>query len=205
MNKKVILSLLGIFTAVVLLIIVGLGFSILTKPHSFNDIITNLKEMKNYKSDITIEVANDMQKITYKGKQTCKATIGYKLELSEGRTFIFKGDEITVKDEGIGKEYSVDKSFDEVFKYCFIGEYIGLMYTNEESNYKKENIDDKEFLLIEMLIPGSNRNLSKGVMYVSMKDNLPKKLVIYDNKDKERIVCTYENFNWTEKIEDAEF
>jgi outer membrane lipoprotein-sorting protein len=42
-------------------------------------------------------------------------------------------------------------------------------------------------------------------MYVSIKDNLPKKLIIYDNKSKERIIYTYENFNWAVKIEDKEF
>ncbi len=41
-------------------------------------------------------------------------------------------------------------------------------------------------------------------MYVSIKDNLPKKLVIYDEKEKERVRYTYDNFNWTEKINDEE-
>ena len=204
MNKKTIFALLGVFTAFVLFVVIGLVFTILSKPHDVNDIVTNLKEIKAYKSDVTIEVMNDMQTLTYKGHQTYKKNLGYKLELSEGRTLTFKGDEITVVDKENGKDYKVDKTFDEVFKYSFIGEYIGLIYTNEEINYKRETINDEELLLIEMLIPGSNRNLYKGIMYVRIKDNLPKKLIIYDNKSKERIIYTYENFNWTIKIEDRE-
>lgn len=205
MNKKTLFSLLGIFTAFILFVVIGLGFTILSKPHSGSDIVNNLKEIKAYKSDVTIQTINDMQTLNYKGHQTYKKNLGCKLELTEGRTLIFKGEEISVVDKENGEDYKVDKAFDEVFKYSFIGEYIGLIYTNEEINYKKQTINDEELLLIETLIPGSNRNLFKGILYISIKDNLPKKLIIYDNKSKERIIYTYENFNLAVKIEDREF
>jgi outer membrane lipoprotein-sorting protein len=205
MNKKVIFSLIGVFTAFVLLIGGAMVFTIMSKPKNINDVVDYLKEMKQYKSDVNIEIVNDMQTLLYKGNQTYKKDLGYKLDLEQGRTFIFKGDEITVIDKENQKDYKVDKTFDEVFKYSFVREYIGLIYTNEDLNFKKETINEEEFILIELLIPGSNRNLSKGIMYVSTKNSLPKKLVIYDNKDRERIRCTYENFNCSEKIQVEEF
>jgi outer membrane lipoprotein-sorting protein len=205
MNKKVIFSLVGVFTAFVLLIVGVMVFTVISKPKDVNDIVSHLKEIKQYKSDVNLEVVNDMQTLLYKGHQTYKKDLGYKLDLGEGRTFIFKGDEITVIDKENQKDYKVDKTFDEVFKYSFIGEYIELINTNEELNFKKETINEEELLLIDLLIPGSNRNMFKGVMYVSVKENLPKKLVIYDTKDKERIRCTYENFVYGEKVEVEEF
>jgi len=204
MKRKVIFTLLGVATTIILCIGVMVGVTKLSKPHSTEEIITILAEKPGYRSDVTIEVVNDIQTLVYTGHQTYKKNVAYKLDLNGGRNFTFKGDEITVVDKENSKDYKLDKSFDEVFKYGFIGEYIGLIYTNEDIGYKKETINDEEFLLIEILIPGSNRNLFKGIMYVSIKDNLPKKLVIYDEKEKERVRYTYDNFNWTEKINDEE-
>jgi outer membrane lipoprotein-sorting protein len=205
MKKRVIFSLLGVFTAFVLLVVGAMVFTIISKPKDANDVLSFLKDIKQYKSDVSIEVVNDIQTLLYKGQQTYKKDLGYKLDLGQGRTFIFKGDEVVVIDKENQRDYKVDKTFDEVFKYSFIGEYIGLIYTNEDLNFKKESINEEEFLLIELLIPGSNRNLSKGVLYVSTKDSLPKKLLIYDNKDRERIRVTYENFDCNEKNQIEEF
>lgn len=204
MRKKIIFTLLGIMAIFIVLAIIGVGISKISKPQDPEDIITTLSKKQGYKSDVTIEVVNDMQTLVYKGHQVYKKDVAYKLDLNEGRTFTFRGDEVTVVDKENKRDYKVDKAFDEVLKYGFIGEYIGLIYTNEDIGYKKETINDEELLLIEVLIPGSNRNLFKGIMYVSIKDNLPKKLVIYDEKEKERVRYTYDNFNWTEKINNEE-
>jgi len=166
--------------------------------------IDSLSEIKVYKSDITIEVINDRETNKYEGFQTYKKDIGYKLDLKDKRSFTFKGDEILVKDKENIKEYTLDKGFDEVFKYGFIGEYIGLIYTNEELEFETETINNSEYFVITTVIPGSNNNIYKGSLYYDIKNNRPKKIIIYDNKGRERIIYTYENFNWTDKVEDVE-
>jgi outer membrane lipoprotein-sorting protein len=166
--------------------------------------IDSLSEIKAYKSNLTIEVINDRETNKYEGFQTYKKDIGYKLDLKDKRSFTFKGDEILVKDKENIKEYTLDKGFDEVFKYGFIGEYIGLIYTNEELEFETETINNSEYFVITTLIPGSNNNICQGSLYYDIKNNIPKKIIIYDNKGRERIIYTYENFNWTDKVEDVE-
>lgn len=166
--------------------------------------IDSLSEIKAYKSDITIEVVNDRETNKYEGFQTYKKDIGYKLDLKDKRSFTFKDDEILVKDKENIKEYTLDKGFDEVFKYGFIGEYIGLIYTNEELEFETETINNSEYFVITTVIPGSNNNICQGSLYYDIKNNRPKKIIIYDNKGRERIIYTYENFNWTDKVEDVE-
>ncbi len=166
--------------------------------------IDSLSEIKAYKSDITIEIVNDRETNKYEGFQTYKKDIGYKLDLKDKRSFTFKGDEILVKDKENIKEYTLDKGFDEVFKYGFIGEYIGLIYTNEELEFETETINNGEYFVITTVIPGSNNNIFQGSLYYDIKNNRPKKIIIYDNKGRERIIYTYENFNWTDKVEDVE-
>ncbi len=166
--------------------------------------IDSLSEIKAYKSDITIEIVNDRETNKYEGFQTYKKDIGYKLDLKDKRSFTFKGDEILVKDKENIKEYTLDKGFDEVFKYGFIGEYIGLIYTNEELEFETETINNSEYFVITTVIPGSNNNIFQGSLYYDIINNRPKKIIIYDNKGRERIIYTYENFNWTDKVEDVE-
>lgn len=202
MKKRLIYTLFII--AICLTIAVALFIKGRTRTLDEYNVIDSLSEIKVYKSDITIEVINDRETNKYEGFQTYKKDIGYKLDLKDKRSFTFKGDEILVKDKENIKEYTLDKGFDEVFKYGFIGEYIGLIYTNEELEFETETINNSEYFVITTVIPGSNNNICKGSLYYDIKNNRPKKIIIYDNKGRERIIYTYENFNWTDKVEDVE-
>lgn len=190
--------------AICLTIAVALFIKGRTRTLDEYNAIDSLSEIKAYKSDITIEVVNDRETNKYEGFQTYKKDIGYKLDLKDKRSFTFKDDEILVKDKENIKEYTLDKGFDEVFKYGFIGEYIGLIYTNEELEFETETINNSEYFVITTVIPGSNNNICQGSLYYDIKNNRPKKIIIYDNKGRERIIYTYENFNWTDKVEDVE-
>lgn len=202
MKKRLTYTLFII--AICLTIAVALFIKGRTRTLDEYNVIDSLSEIKAYKSDITIEVVNDRETNKYEGFQTYKKDIGYKLDLKDKRSFTFKGDEILVKDKENIKEYTLDKGFDEVFKYGFIGEYIGLIYTNEELEFETETINNSEYFVITTVIPGSNNNICKGSLYYDIKNNRPKKIIIYDNKGRERIIYTYENFNWTDKVEDVE-
>lgn len=202
MKKRLTYTLFII--AICLTIAVALFIKGRTRTSDEYNVIDFLSEIKAYKSDITIEVVNDRETNKYEGFQTYKKDIGYKLDLKDKRSFTFKGDEILVKDKENIKEYTLDKGFDEVFKYGFIGEYIGLIYTNEELEVETETINNSEYFVITTVIPGSNNNICQGSLFYDIKNNRPKKIIIYDNKGRERIIYTYENFNWTDKVEDVE-
>lgn len=193
-----------------ILILIGITIGITTLLRSSKNtteemrILELLNGIKTYRSSITIEVKNQRNNIKYEGTQVYKKNLGYKLVLNDSRTFIFKGDDIAVKDEESTRAYTLDKSFDEVFKYGFVGEFISLVYTNEELKFEKETIDGKEYYVITTLIPGSNNNIFKGKMYYSIEDYAPKKILILDINNEERVIFTYKNFNWTDKVEDVE-
>lgn len=203
MEKKLIYTLVSVI-GITLIVITGLLMKGKSKALDEYNAIDTLKEIKAYKSNITIEVINDRESNQYQGVQTYKKGIGYRLDLNDNRSFIFKGDEILIKDNDNTKEYTLNKEFDEVFKYGFIGEYIGLIYTNEELEFETETINSNEYLIITTLIPGSNNNIYKGTLYYDIKNYVPKKIIIYDNKGRERVIYTYENFNWTDKVENVE-
>jgi outer membrane lipoprotein-sorting protein len=120
--------------------------------------------------------------------------------------FIYKTDDnIYISDKNNGTKYVQSKDFDEVLKLCFIGEYIGLLYTNEEIKYEMKKVKDIEYSIINLFIPGNNKNINNALLYVNSKSMIPERLVIYDIKGNEKINITYTNFLPNVKIESSEF
>ena len=201
MKKKLLIFL-------ILAIILSSAFlaSFSKKPKDTNDILTYLKNMESYTTSLNMDVKNDKQTINYKAKQSYLRGGGYKLELNENRVFIFKADDkIYISDKNNGTKYVQSKNFDEVLKLCFIGEYIGLLYTNEEIKYKMQTIKGIQYTVINLFIPGNNKNINNALLYVNTKSMIPERLVIYDVKGKEKINVTYTNFLPNVKIEPSEF
>ena len=201
MKKNAILcfSLLLLFSSILLI-------SCNKKPKNTNDITTFLKNMESYTTEMNMDITNAKQKISYTARQAYLKGGGYKLELNNSRVFIYKTDDkIYISDKNNGAKYVQSKDFDEVLKLSFIGEYIGLLYTNEEIKYAIKNINDIEYTVIDLFIPGGNKNINNALLYVNNKSMLPEKLLIYDIKGKEKITITYTNFIPNVKIEMSEF
>lgn len=159
-----------------------------------NEVTDFLKDLDSYSTDFIMEVKNDKQTIAYEGKQFYNKDLGYRLELGEDRVFIYKSDKIYVNDIKNNVKYTTDKDFDSTYKLSFINEYIMLLYTNEDIKYDFKDIEGKKYQLINLTIPGGNKEISKAVMYVDTKSYLPEWVIIYDEKDQERVKITYKNF-----------
>ena len=200
--KKKLLIILGLLLVLSSMLLTSCD----KKPKDTNDITTFLKNMGSYTTNMNMDVINPKQTINYKAKQSYLRGGGYKLELNENRVFIYKNDDkIYISDKNNGTKYVQSKDFDEVLKLSFIGEYIGLLYTNEEIKYVTKTINDIEYTVIDLLIPGSNKNINKALLYVNNKKMIPDKMIIYDTNGKEKINITYTNFLPNVKIEPSVF
>jgi outer membrane lipoprotein-sorting protein len=159
-----------------------------------NKILYFLKNLDGYNTDFVMETKNDKQTITQEGKQFYNKAQGYRLELGQDRVFIYKSDKIYAQDLKNNFKYTLDKEFNNGYKISFINEYIKLLYTNEKIKYDFKDIEGKKYQLIELLIPGGSREMSKAVMYVDTKTGFPEWVFVYDEKENERIKITYKNF-----------
>jgi outer membrane lipoprotein-sorting protein len=165
-----------------------------SKNRETKDVTSYLKELNSYSVDMDIQVKNDKQKLDYNGRQIYAIGLGYRLELNNNRVMIYSGDKIYVSDLNNKQKYVTDKQFDDVLKLSFLGQYIGLLYTNEEIERSYEVFNNEQYELIGTSIPSNNTNISYGVLYVKLDGKLPEKLIIYDAKDKETFLVTYKNF-----------
>lgn len=159
-----------------------------------NTSIDFLKKLRSYNCDVSIHIKNRMQEREILCKQFYDKDYGHRLDIDKNRVLIYKENDIMISDLNNNMKYTLDKEFDTVYKLSFIEEYIGLLYTDEyvENSFKK--IDDRDYQLIQLDIPGNNNNINKAVMYVNLENNYPDKIVIYDIKGNEVLSFMYKNF-----------
>ncbi|MDP4146382.1 MAG: germination lipoprotein GerS-related protein [Bacillota bacterium] len=194
MEKKLIL----LFAAVVIFCTLGISCA---RPGDKNkNIIDDLKDLKSYSCNMDIQVKNSKQKIDYSARQIYSVGLGYRLELNKDRTMVYKGNKIYIKDYKNNSVYTTDKSFDDVYRLSFIGEYIGLLYTDENIKYSFTKVGDEEYELIKLKIPSNNKNLSNAVLHVNTKTKVPSKLFIYDFQGNEVMEITYKDFKANDQV-----
>jgi len=198
--KKIILILLILFVIVILFV--------LKCTHRYGDnyeAINFLKNIDAYSADVEIIVKNRNQDITYNTKQIFSKEFGHVVTINQNRVLTYLDGKIYVRDLNNGKTYIQNQSFDRVFKLSFVSEYIKMLYTNEEIHYSYKYINDDEYQLIHFLIPGTNKNINKAVLYIDTKELKPKRVYIYDIYGNKSIEVIYKNFNTNINIDKSLF
>ncbi|WP_010294753.1 germination lipoprotein GerS-related protein [Clostridium senegalense] len=174
------------------------------KPLAYEEIIENLKNINGYTANIKIDIKNAKQNLTYDGKQIYIREKGGQINLGENRCFTYDDKGIHVKDNNNGEKYDLPDGFDEVLKGLFVNEFINLINTSNEVVIENKELNNKQYLTISLLLPGYNRNIYKGIMYIDIKDGLPREYHILDEKENIRLICTYNKFLKLKEIENFE-
>ena len=203
MKKKIILFTLSCCFLIAIGVLIFGGSS--KKEINPNEAIDYLKNLNSYSCELTVHIKNSKQEIEKECKQFYNKNYGHRLDIGDKRVLIYKNNDILVRDLNNNMQYSVDKDFDDVYKLSFLEEYIGLLYTNHNIETSFKNINDREYELIDLTIPGNNRNLNRAVLYVNLEYNYPEKIILYDIKGKERVSFTYKNFVSNAEISEEVF
>ncbi|KGM97666.1 membrane protein [Clostridium novyi A str. 4552] len=202
MKKKFMLFALGCCLIAIGVLIFGKNSKKQVNP---NDAIDYLKNLNSYSCQLTVHIKNNKQEIEKECKQFYNKNYGHRLDIGDKRVLIYKDNDILVRDLNNNIQYSVDKDFDDVYKLSFLEEYIGLLYTNQDVETSFKKINDREYQLIDLTIPGNNRNLNRAVLYVNLEYNYPEKIILYDIKGKEMVSFTYKNFISNAEISEEVF
>jgi outer membrane lipoprotein-sorting protein len=188
MKKKSLLTTILVFIFIIVFTSCG------KKIDDTEKNIDYLKNLDSYSCNINMKIENDKQTINYTGKQFYDKRYGYRFELDKNRLMVYKDNKILVKDLQSGLKYDTEKDFDSLFKLSFIGEYIGMIYTNEVVKNSSKKIGNEEYQVVHLDIPGNNKNISKAELYINRQSSLPKYVIIYDSKGKKKIDVEYSDF-----------
>ncbi|WP_097027286.1 germination lipoprotein GerS-related protein [Clostridium peptidivorans] len=153
-----------------------------------------IKSLKSYTSDAHIILQNDKQNIEYDMKQYYKKNMGVRLELNSDRIYVCKGDKIYVNDIKSGFKYTLSGDFENIVKLSSVGEYIRLIYTNEEIKTYFKDISGIKYQVLEIYLSNLNRNLDKGKLYINNETKLPEFVEVYDLNNKIKFKVLYKNF-----------
>lgn len=203
MKKRLIIILI-----IILALLGGLFykfFYLKIAPKNPEAILSDLKELKSYTSDIHLEIKNSKQTIEENCKQTYNVNVGYRLDIGNHRVWTFFKDKSIVKDLSNSKIYETEKDFDELYKYTFVNQYIYLLFSDEEYEISSAEENGEKYMVVTLSIYGESDNLKKGALYIDEKTNLPYKLLIFNDKDSQVVEVRYENFVENPKINNDVF
>jgi len=184
-------------------VIIGIIISIIYKRRidTPQEYVDYLRFIQRYSTDVNYFVTNDKGQFEEKAKLFYDVKNGYRLELGQDRVHFYKGDEIFIKDIKNDKRYKLKRDFDEFYKWAFLRDFIELIYTNEDVKIYSKNKEGKNYLFIELYIPGGNKNIDKGILQVNTETKAPEKISILDFKGNLKAEIIYSNFKFEKELD----
>lgn len=164
------------------------------KKDSAEKTIDYLKDLKSYACDVEISIKNDKQELKMNGKQYYLKNKGCKFEAGSDRIIVYKNGKMNVTDLKNDKKYASNEEFDKFYQLSFIGKLTEMMYSNEKIKSYSKKLNKDEYQVMEISIPGDNKNLSKCILYVNKETNSPAWLIILNANKNEVARVTYSNF-----------
>ncbi|MDR1531027.1 MAG: hypothetical protein LBS62_02375 [Clostridiales bacterium] len=177
---------------------------------TYEKIQRELIEMKSYESEASVTYKSNKGSNTYNILQQCRSTGEYRVEvtapenyagnvtMSDGTTIFQYNNRIKGK-ISIGTNENKERS--EIFVTSFVKNYL----SSQEVSVSAGSFDEGRCTILEAVVPGGHPYLSKEKLWVDNKSLKPVKLVIFDPDDSERIVVTYDTFEYNIKLEDSCF
>jgi len=196
-----------LYACIIVIIAAVVGTYYLLRAINSKDktVVDNLKALKSYSCDMKVTIKNDKQNIEYPCRQYYLYGSGYRLEISSGRIMLYKENDVYVFDKQNNKAYVKPNKQNDAYELSFIGQYIGMLYTNQNINYSIRKINGVEYAAIKIGIPNQNRNAKYAIMYVNIKNSVPYKVIICDEENKEKMEIEYSNFIPNDNIDSTLF
>ena len=188
----------------------GSGLSKQDSQNAYEKIQTILVNMQSYMCEATVEYKSNKGSNVYDTIQKCKITGEYRVEVvgpdkvagnitvSDGKTIYQFNKRISGKISVATKE-SQERS--EIFFTSFIKNYT----KSNETSVSAAKLENDPCTVLEASIPGSHPYLASEKIWVDNKTLKPVKLIIYDPQGSERIIVTYNNFEYNISLNDSDF
>ena len=184
MKNKILVSIV-----VLILVIVGslAFFNSYKQNNDPNKIVKDIITATEYKADVEYTTKNSRGEFKEKAKifHTDRET---RLVL-EDKEQIFSKDKIKINYFEGDKHFSVDKSYDEFYRFFLLNELPKYL---KEKNVKYTQEEDK--IIIDFKTDSLNRNFIKAKLIINLREKEPESLVIFDEKGNERVIVQYSNF-----------
>ena len=174
---------------------------------AYERIHRQLMTMESFAAEATVQFNANNNSHVYHTIQRARITGEYRIEVIgpsavAGNTTVFDGATITQFNTQ-GRISSTQDSPErlEILLTSFVRNFI----TSQEVSVMAASVDESLVTILEAEIPGGHPYLHRARLWVDNETLLPIQLVIYGADEQERIVVSYQNFEYNIEIDDALF
>lgn len=194
MKKKWII--LGLIVVAIMIIFIGCKKRESTKEEIYLEFQKMISSIDSYECSADVEIFGNKTSHKYTFKHTYNKPSNYKVEVVspehlKGKTIEYKDDKVIVNNSNIEDKIELPNIGDND-QYMFIGEFI--------KNYlQSESVDIKilkDYLVLELSIPGENEYFNKQILYVKADTKYPDKMEIIDKEGNVRFRVIYSSFEY---------
>ena len=177
-----------------------------TKEEEFNDIQKTFSRINNYTSKAEITVTGNKSSKSFKVRHVFEKPSKYVSEIIEpknnlGNKTIYSGERAYLYNKKIDKYTILKEVKTSENKALFLGYFLRNLNNVSDLEISRESIDQDNYLIIGIDIPGNNTYRSYEKLWVDIKTHLPLKLIIYDDKGKETAIVEYKDLKYNTDIE----
>ncbi len=195
-------ALIAVFLLMITFVLYGCSTSIQNNRQQ-DKLSTMLKTLKNYEADVTITFLKDTQVNVLKMKQQEEVGGQYKIVVEsptylKGHTISFDGKNITEYNPStkINRLSQASEARNQTLFSSFLYNYLNTKEVIQE----KQTLGGKEFITVEVGIPGNFKYIAKEKVWFDVNKLLPTKMEIYDTENNITIHIEFNHFKHNTKI-----
>ncbi|MBP1890425.1 hypothetical protein J2Z53_002020 [Clostridium moniliforme] len=194
LKKKIFITILMIIPFISMMLVIS--FRHVAIPTN-EEILEDVKNMKNYESIVEYKIMNDRGSYTDKTKVIFSEKYGTRIDFGEEITKIYKDDYIKMIYNKKKEKYEVKRELDKFYTLATMREIFNNPIISVEEG--KDEWGDLEYLKVNFELIFNNNHLDKATLYINKSKKEPMLIKIYDNEGKERVKIEYREFLKTNK------
>lgn len=199
MKKKLLLILM--VSIPIILITLVIIFRTTAEPTN-EEIIKSLRDIKGYKTEVEFLIKNSRDEERQSTIQYYKKDVGGKIDFGEDRSKIYRDGMVQVKDNVSNKEYTIEKSMNDIYSISFLNNLLSYPINNEGIKEGQEEWGDTEYIVFTSELFLKNDNLDKVRVFIDKQKKAPIGAIVYDKNNKDRVRIVYENFEKLKELDE---
>ena len=178
-------------------------------PTTIEKINTQLTEMVTFESEATVRYISNKGENEYTTLQQVKDSGEYRIEViapegMAGNVTVSDGETITQLNKRLNAKVSLGMDDSKERTAILLTNFI-TNYFSSDNAIQSEPTSEDNVTILEANIHGSHPYISRQELIVDNDTLKPIKLLVYDPNGKERIVVTYNTFEYNIELEDSLF
>jgi len=169
-----------------------------------------LLSMEGFQAHATVEYISNRGSNIYDTLQLAAADGRYRIEVlgpenAAGNITMFDGQTITQLNPRISGQISVGVRENPERSEIFLTSFVRNYQAAQEVTVSVGSFNQNDLTVLEAAVPGSHPYLSSSRLWVDNSSLTPTRLAIYDREGTQRVIITYQSFEFDPPIEDSMF